>query len=101
MKLSQEGFGLDTELTAMMLHAGVRPYEVPITYNGRTLDEGKKITWRDGWSCVRILVAVRMRQRATLPESMPAADALGVVVPMPMTAPVRREAGDEAVHAAT
>jgi hypothetical protein len=31
-----------------MLRAGVRPYEVPVTYNGRTLTEGKKITWRDG-----------------------------------------------------
>jgi len=66
LALVQEGFGLDTELTAMMLRAGVRPYEVPITYNGRTLDEGKKIGWRDGWACLRILLTVRMRRAAVL-----------------------------------
>ena len=74
LALVQEGFGLDTELTAMMLRAGVRPYEVPITYNGRTLDEGKKIGWRDGWACLRILLTVRMRKAAVLnsgPFGMP------------------------------
>lgn len=67
MALSQQGFGLDTELTAMMLRCGVRPYEVPITYNGRTLDQGKKIGWRDGWSCLLILMSVRLRRPTALP----------------------------------
>jgi glycosyltransferase involved in cell wall biosynthesis len=74
LSLAQEGFGLDTELTAMMLRSGVRPYEVPITYNGRTLDEGKKIGWRDGVECLRILLTVRLRKPATLavgPFGMP------------------------------
>jgi hypothetical protein len=68
LALAQQGFGLDTELTAMMLRAGVRPYEVPITYNGRTVDEGKKIGWLDGWSCLRILMWVRMQRPAVLPS---------------------------------
>jgi len=68
LALAQQGFGLDTELTAMMLRAGVRPYEVPITYNGRTVDEGKKIGWLDGWSCLRILMWVRMQRAAVLPS---------------------------------
>jgi hypothetical protein len=68
LALVQQGFGLDTELTAMMLRAGIRPYEVPITYNGRTLDQGKKISWLDGLSCLRILMSVRMRKAATLPS---------------------------------
>lgn len=103
MQLSQEGFGLDTELTAMMLRAGVRPYEVPITYNGRTLDEGKKITWRDGWSCLRILMLVRMRQRAVLPARTSSHDTLGVVVQMPMVAIAEpgEKSGAEVAHAAT
>jgi hypothetical protein len=67
LALGQQGFGLDTELTAMMLRSGVRPYEVPITYNGRTLEEGKKIGWLDGVSCLRILMGVRMRKPAPLP----------------------------------
>ena len=74
LSLAQQGFGLDTELTAMMLRAGVRPYEVPITYNGRTLEEGKKIGWRDGWACLRILLTVRMRKAVPLtagPFGMP------------------------------
>lgn len=66
LSLVQQGFGLDTELTAMMLRSGVRPYEVPITYNGRTLDQGKKIGWRDGWACLRILLTVRLRRPAPL-----------------------------------
>jgi glycosyltransferase involved in cell wall biosynthesis len=68
LALAQQGFGLDTELTAMMLRAGIRPYEVPITYNGRTLDQGKKISWLDGLSCLRILMLVRMRKAAPLPS---------------------------------
>jgi glycosyltransferase involved in cell wall biosynthesis len=102
MKLSQEGFGLDTELTARMLHAGIRPYEVPITYNGRTLGQGKKITWRDGWSCLRILVEVRMRQPAELPARPTSGEALSVVVAIPAVgamALVNDEAGDEVAHA--
>jgi glycosyltransferase involved in cell wall biosynthesis len=68
LALAQQGFGLDTELTASMLRAGVRPYEVPITYNGRTLGEGKKIGWLDGVSCLRILLAVRMHKPVILPS---------------------------------
>jgi glycosyltransferase involved in cell wall biosynthesis len=67
LALAQQGFGLDTELTAMMLHAGVRPYEVPITYNGRTLEQGKKIGWLDGLSCMRILMWTRMKRSPALP----------------------------------
>ena len=46
-KLRQTGFGLDTELTVNLLRRGVRPFEVPISYYGRSRAEGKKITWRD------------------------------------------------------
>src|ERR1700757_4141278 len=62
LSLSQEGFGLDTELTAKILRAGVRPCEVPVTYYGRTNGEGKKITWHDGLRCLRILVTVRLHK---------------------------------------
>lgn len=62
LMLTESGFGLDTELTAKLLRAGVRPYEVPVTYYGRTFDEGKKIGWRDGLECLRILVKTRLRE---------------------------------------
>ena len=46
--LTQERFGIEPELTAKLARAGARIYEVPISYDGRTYAEGKKIGWRDG-----------------------------------------------------
>jgi dolichol-phosphate hexosyltransferase len=57
----ESGFGLDTEITALLLRRGIRPFEVPVTYHGRSHAEGKKITWRDALACVRILLLVRIR----------------------------------------
>ena len=48
LDLTQERFGIEPELTAKLARAGARVYEVPISYRGRTYDEGKKIGWRDG-----------------------------------------------------
>lgn len=64
--LRENGFGLDTELTAQLLARGIRPYEVPIGYKARSHEEGKKITWRDGVESLWILARVRAasRQRA-------------------------------------
>ena len=59
--------GLTQALAAAVLSAGARPFEVPIAYYGRTHDEGKKITWRDGVHCVWILARSRAhRRRATV-----------------------------------
>ena len=63
VRLRQRGFGLDTELAAAVLASGARPFEVPIAYYGRTHDEGKKITWRDGVHCLWILARSRVRSR--------------------------------------
>ena len=59
VRLRQRGFGLDTELAAAVLASGARPFEVPIAYYGRTHDEGKKITWRDGFVALWTLVKYR------------------------------------------
>jgi glycosyltransferase involved in cell wall biosynthesis len=66
LTLTERGFGFDTELTANLLRAGVRPYEVPITYYGRTWSEGKKITWRDGVKCLRILFRTKFGRRTVV-----------------------------------
>ena len=42
-----------------MLRRGIRIYEVPISYTGREFDEGKKITWRDGFIALWTLVKYR------------------------------------------
>jgi glycosyltransferase involved in cell wall biosynthesis len=60
LELSESGFGLDTEITAKILKMGVRPFEVPVTYHSRSVEHGKKITWRDGVECLRVLTRVRM-----------------------------------------
>lgn len=49
MKLREERFGFEVEFTAKVARAGWRIYEVPISYYGRGYNEGKKITWRDGF----------------------------------------------------
>lgn len=63
MSLTEEGFGLDTEITAEMLRRGWRPYELPISYVGRSKEEGKKIGAGDAFDCFRILFKVRRRGR--------------------------------------
>ncbi|HEV8599977.1 MAG TPA: glycosyltransferase family 2 protein [Gemmatimonadales bacterium] len=46
--LTSDRFGFEPEVTARLAQAGVRIWEVPISYSGRTYAEGKKIGWRDG-----------------------------------------------------
>ena len=48
MKLRSNRFGFEPEVTAKIAKGEWRVYEVPISYAGRTYEEGKKITWRDG-----------------------------------------------------
>jgi glycosyltransferase involved in cell wall biosynthesis len=45
-------FGFEPEFTIKVARLGCRIYEVPIRYHGRTYEEGKKITWRDGVAAV-------------------------------------------------
>jgi glycosyltransferase involved in cell wall biosynthesis len=80
VRLSENGFGLDTELTARLLRAGVRPFEVPVSYDGRSVEDGKKISWRDGFQCLSILVKVRTER---YPQRLPGAVHQPVVAPTP------------------
>ena len=59
MTLQSNGFGIEPELTAKIFKRGYRVYEVPITYDGRNYDEGKKITWRDGVVALWVLLKYR------------------------------------------
>ena len=60
--LESDGFGIEPELTAKIFKRGYRVYEVPITYDGRGYDEGKKITWRDGVVALWILIKYRFTE---------------------------------------
>jgi glycosyltransferase involved in cell wall biosynthesis len=48
LTLKSDRFGFEPEITVKVARLGCRVYEVPIRYYGRTYEEGKKITWRDG-----------------------------------------------------
>ena len=48
LDLRENRFGFEPEITAKVARARCRIYEVGISYDGRTYEEGKKITWRDG-----------------------------------------------------
>ena len=60
LPLTSARFGFEPEITAKVLRQGVRIYEVPISYTGREFDEGKKITWRDGFKAIWVLLRVRV-----------------------------------------
>jgi glycosyltransferase involved in cell wall biosynthesis len=57
IRIRSDRFGFEPEITAKIAKHNWRIYEVPITYAGRTYEEGKKITWKDGvqalWCIVR------------------------------------------------
>jgi glycosyltransferase involved in cell wall biosynthesis len=59
LELRSDRFDIEPEITAKILKRGVRIYEVPISYTGREFDEGKKITWRDGFAALWTLVKFR------------------------------------------
>jgi len=61
LKLTQDDFAIEPEITGQLFKRKLRVYELPIAYYGRTYDEGKKITWRDGFKALRVLVMVRVR----------------------------------------
>jgi glycosyltransferase involved in cell wall biosynthesis len=57
--IESDRFEFEPEITAKVLRRGIRIYEVPISYAGREVDEGKKITWRDGLAALKALVKYR------------------------------------------
>lgn len=59
LELKANKFDIEPEMTAKLLRERVRIYEVPISYAGREFEEGKKITWRDGFSALWTLVKYR------------------------------------------
>ena len=59
MTLRSNRFGIEPELTAKIFKRRYRVYEIPITYDGRGYEDGKKITWRDGIAAVWTLVKYR------------------------------------------
>jgi glycosyltransferase involved in cell wall biosynthesis len=72
LNLTETGFGLDTQVTAMLLRDGVRPFEVPVSYYSRSHEQGKKINWRDAVWCVWVLLRTRVSGGKHGQSSVPA-----------------------------
>ena len=61
LDLREDDFAIEPEITAKVCLRKLRVYELPVAYYGRTYAEGKKITWRDGFKAVGVLVRLRVR----------------------------------------
>ena len=55
INLNENRFGFEPEITAKVSRLDVRIYEVGVSYHGRKYDQGKKITWKDGFSAIRCI----------------------------------------------
>ena len=61
MTLHSQRFEIEAELTAKILKRKYSIFETPISYNGRQFHEGKKLTWRDGFTAIAALIKYRFR----------------------------------------
>lgn len=59
IEIESDRFDFEPEITAKVLKMGVRYMETPISYNARTAEEGKKITWKDGLQAIWTLLKYR------------------------------------------
>jgi len=62
VEIKEDRFGIEPELTAKLAALNARFYEVSISYRGRTYLEGKKITWRDGFSAIFCILKYNRRK---------------------------------------
>lgn len=62
-ELRENDFRIEPEITSQVLSRKLRLYQLPIAYYGRTQEEGKKISWRDGFPAIWTLLRMRFRLR--------------------------------------
>jgi hypothetical protein len=60
--VEEERFGIEPELTAKVAKQRLRIYEVPVSYQGRTYEEGKKIGWKDGVRALYCILKYGLRR---------------------------------------
>jgi glycosyltransferase involved in cell wall biosynthesis len=61
--IEEDRFGFEPEITAKISRMHLKIYEVGISYAGRTYDEGKKISWKDGMSALRCILKYNLLRR--------------------------------------
>ncbi|MGZ3480622.1 MAG: glycosyltransferase family 2 protein [Myxococcaceae bacterium] len=62
ISIEEDRFGFEPEITAKVARAGARVYEVPISYHGRTYEEGKKIGWKDGFRALYAIAKYSLKR---------------------------------------
>jgi glycosyltransferase involved in cell wall biosynthesis len=65
IRVEENRFGIEPELTSKVAKLGLRIYEVPVSYQGRTYAEGKKIGWKDGVRALYCIFKYGVRRRAS------------------------------------
>ena len=80
--LTSDRFGFEPEVTARLAQAGARIWEMPISYDGRTYEQGKKIGWRDGVAALIHIIRFNMfppspraEHRSAVPAGTPSESA--------------------------
>jgi glycosyltransferase involved in cell wall biosynthesis len=68
LDIQEKRFGLEPEITAKLAKMRARVYEVPISYQGRTYAEGKKITWKDGFRAIYCIIKYNLKIRSKIYE---------------------------------
>ena len=68
IKINEKRFGIEPEIKAKLAKLEARIHEVPISYRGRTFAEGKKISWKDGFSAIRCIVKYNILAKETINE---------------------------------
>ncbi len=61
LHLTENHFGIEPEITDEICRRHLRIYEMPVSYYGRTYEEGKNVTWKDGFRAIFVLVRTRVR----------------------------------------
>jgi glycosyltransferase involved in cell wall biosynthesis len=62
LEIREKRFGIEPEITAKLAKMKIKIYEVPISYQGRTYAEGKKITWKDGFRAVYCILKYNLKK---------------------------------------
>jgi glycosyltransferase involved in cell wall biosynthesis len=65
IQIEEDRFGIEPEIIAKLARTGCKIYEVGISYNGRTYNEGKKINWKDGFRAIYAIVKYNLQRRRT------------------------------------
>jgi glycosyltransferase involved in cell wall biosynthesis len=60
LNIKENDFAIEPEVTCKLLNRGIFIFETPISYNGRTFEEGKKLTWKDGFKALYVIIKLRL-----------------------------------------